>query len=107
MPRSKSRPRAAASRFAPPRSPGLSLRGTVAVDGQKRIWVLWSANKNGNFDIYGKHLTGDRWSGEIRLTSDPGTDLNPVAVTDAKGRVWVAWQAFRNGNLEILAAAQD
>jgi hypothetical protein len=83
------------------------LRAAVAVDGHGRVWVFWSANKNNNFDIYAKAMTGGKWSEELRLTSDPGMDVNPVAATDAQGRVWVAWQAFRNDNLEILAAAQS
>ena len=83
------------------------MRAAVAVDGQKRVWVFYSANREGNFDIYARSLAGGRWSSEIRLTSDPGTDLNPVAATDAKGRVWVAWQGFRGNNLQILAAAQN
>ena len=83
------------------------MRTTVAVDGRKRVWVFWSANRKGNFDIYARSYAGGRWSSELRLTSDPGPDLNPVAATDAKGRVWLAWQGFRNDNLEILAAAQN
>jgi hypothetical protein len=83
------------------------MRTAVAVDGQKRVWVFWSANKDGNFDIYAKSFAAGHWSSEMRLTSDPGTDLNPVAAADAKGRVWVAWQGFRKNNLEILAAAQE
>ena len=34
------------------------MRAAVAVDGQKRVWVFWSAFKSGNFDIYAKVLTG-------------------------------------------------
>jgi hypothetical protein len=83
------------------------MRAAVAVDGSKRVWVLWSANQNGNFDIYAAFLKGNKWSAPMRVTSDAGTDLNPVAATDSKGRVWAAWQAFRNGNLEILAAVQN
>jgi hypothetical protein len=83
------------------------VRTSVAVDGQKRVWVFWSANKDGNFDIYGRAYSGGRWSSEVRITDDPGTDLNPVAATDAKGRVWIAWQGFRNHNLEVLAAVQN
>jgi hypothetical protein len=82
------------------------MRTAVAVDRQKRVWVFWSANKDGNFDIYGRAYAGGRWSPEVRITTDSGTDLNPVAATDAKGRVWVAWQGFRKTNLEILAAVQ-
>ena len=83
------------------------MRTAVAVDGQKRVWVFWSANVNGNFDIHARSWSGGAWSPEMRVTTDPGTDLNPVATTDARGRVWLAWQGFRNGNLEILAAVQD
>jgi len=83
------------------------MRTAVAVDGSKRVWVFWSANREGNFDLYARSYSGGRWSKEIRLTSDAGTDLNPVAATDSQGRVWVAWQGFRNGNLEILATAQS
>ncbi|MBK5290268.1 MAG: hypothetical protein JJE04_01055, partial [Acidobacteriia bacterium] len=83
------------------------MRAAVAVDGSKRVWVIWSANHESNFDLYAKVQTGGKWSPEMRLTTGAGTDINPVAVTDSTGRVWVAWQAFRNGNLEILAAAQN
>jgi hypothetical protein len=83
------------------------MRAAVAVDGQKRVWVIWSANKNGNFDLYAKYMDGEKWSPEMRITTDPGQDLNPVAATDAKGRVWIAWQAFRADNLDILAAVQS
>ena len=83
------------------------MRTAVAVDGQKRVWVFWSANQNGNFDIYAKSFSGGKWSSEMRLTTDAGTDVNPVAATDVGGRVWLAWQGFRNGNLDILASVQD
>ena len=81
------------------------MRAAVAVDGNKRVWVIYSANREGNFDIYARSFTGGKFSAEQRLTTDAGTDVNPVAATDASGRVWVAWQAYRNNNLEILASA--
>ena len=83
------------------------MRTAVAVDGSKRVWVIWSGNAAGNFDIRARSYSGGKWSDEQRLTTDPGTDLNPVAATDSRGRVWVAWQGLRSGNLEILAAAQN
>jgi hypothetical protein len=82
------------------------LRSAVAIDGSGRVWVIWSANRAGNFDIYARYSDRGRWSREVRISSDPGTDVNPVAATDSSGRVWVAWQAFRGGNLDILAAVQ-
>jgi hypothetical protein len=83
------------------------MRSAVAVDGNGRVWVVWSANRSGNFDLYARYSSQGRWSREIRVTSDPGTDLNPVAATDSTGRVWIAWQAFRGNNLEVMAAAQS
>ena len=84
------------------------MRSTVAVDGQGRAWIIYSAQRNGNFDLYARSAAADgTMSTEIRLTSDAGTDLFPAAATDASGRVWVAWQGFRNSNLEILAAVQN
>ncbi len=83
------------------------MRSAVAVDGQGRAWIFYSAQRGGNFDIYARYAHADgSLSPEIRLTSDPGTDLFPVATTDASGRVWVAWQGYRNNNLEILASAE-
>jgi hypothetical protein len=83
------------------------MRVAVAIDGQGRAWIFYSAQRAGNFDLYARSARADgTLSSEIRLTSDPGTDLSPVAATDASGRVWVAWQGFRNNNLEILASAQ-
>ena len=84
------------------------MRVAVAVDGQKRVWVIWSAFRNGSYDLYARYKSVDgKWSTEQRITSDAGTDVNPVAATDAKGRVWIAWQGFRLGSLDVLAAAQE
>jgi len=83
------------------------MRSAVAVDGQGRAWIFYSAQRSGNFDIYARAADADgTLSPEIRLTTDAGSDLFPVAATDASGRVWVAWQGFRNNNLEVLATAQ-
>ena len=83
-----------------------AMRSAVAVDGSGRVWVIWSANRGGNFDLWARYSNQGKWSDEIRITSDPGMDVNPVATTDSTGAVWVAWQAFRGNNLDILVAAQ-
>ncbi len=74
----------------------------VAIDGQGRTWVVWSAQRAGNFDIFARAWRKGQWGSEIRISKDAGPDLNPVAATDVGGRVWIAWQGFRNGNLDIL-----
>jgi hypothetical protein len=84
------------------------MRTAVAVDGQGRAWIFYSAQRSGNFDIYARSALADgTLSSEMRVTSDPGTDLFPVAATDSSGRVWLAWQGFRNNNLEVLTSVQN
>ncbi|HYM13779.1 MAG TPA: hypothetical protein VEU62_23775 [Bryobacterales bacterium] len=83
------------------------FRTAIAVDGEGRVWVIWSANVGGNYDLYARCRQGRHWSEEMRLTQDPGPDLSPVAVTDAAGAVWVAWQGYRRDNFEVLAKRQQ
>jgi hypothetical protein len=78
----------------------------VAVDGSGHVWVFWSENKDGNFDLYARMVEGGRAGKTERLTTDPGADIAPAATTDAEGHVWVAWQAFRNGLGQIHALPQ-
>ncbi len=49
------------------------MRTAVAVDGQKRAWVFYSTQRNGNFDLYAKSITAaGTLSAELRLTIFPG-----------------------------------
>src|SRR5207237_6696697 len=59
-----------------------TMRATVAADGRKRVWVIWSARRNGNFDLFARWRDGARWSPEVRITTNAGNDVNPVAATD-------------------------
>ncbi len=80
-------------------------RPAVALDGGGAVWVIWSQNVKGNWDLYARGYQPDsaRWSDTIRLTRDPGSDINPVAVTDpTNGAVHVVWQGWRSGSFDIL-----
>ncbi|MCS6859374.1 MAG: hypothetical protein NZT92_03520 [Abditibacteriales bacterium] len=81
-------------------------RPTVAVDGQGRVWVVWSQNLDGNWDLLARGYSprADKWTHVKRLTRDGGADINPVANT-VRGRVLVAWQAWRRDNFDIWRMA--
>ncbi|RLE44426.1 hypothetical protein DRJ22_05940, partial [Candidatus Woesearchaeota archaeon] len=83
------------------------FKTAIAVDGEGRVWVFWSRNVSGNWDIFYRFRSNGKWSEEGRLTDETGPDINPAAATDSSGKVWVAWQAFRNGNSDILAVRQE
>ena len=79
----------------------------VAVDGQQRVWVFWSQNNNGNFDVYARPVVNGRPGRTVPITREAGADVDAVAATDSKGSVWVAWQGWRNGRAAIYSAIQS
>jgi hypothetical protein len=88
--------------------PGGDLFGTaIACDGQGRLWVVWSANVDDNWDLYGRYRAKDRWSAPMRITTAPGADFNHAATTDSEGNVWLAWQSFGQANSDVCAARQE
>ena len=88
--------------------PGLDVsRTAVAIDGKQRVWVVWSQNNRGNFDIFARSVAAGRPGPVIQISKEPGADIDPAAATDAQGNVWVAWQGWRNGRARIFAAWLD
>jgi len=84
-------------------------RPAVAVDGKGTVWVAWSQNTAGDWELYGRGYQegGGRWTPVQRITTDPGADVNVVAATGKSGRVWVAWQGWEKGDFAIRLQALD
>ena len=88
-------------------APGLDVwRPAVAVAPNGEVWVVWSQNNGGNWDLYARTYTpAERIFGETRrLTTGKGADINVVAAGNGASGVWIAWQAWRDGNFDILTA---
>ncbi|MBI4909109.1 MAG: exo-alpha-sialidase [Acidobacteria bacterium] len=73
----------------------------LAQDRLGRIWVVWSEQQNGNFDLYARAFDGKAWSKSERITNSPNSDINHVMASDAAGNIYLAWQSARNGNFDI------
>ena len=55
--------------------PGRDLyRPAVAVDGSGRAWVFWSANENGNFDLWARPIENGKPGAVVRLSTEAGSD---------------------------------
>jgi hypothetical protein len=78
----------------------------VAVDGAGKAWVVWSENRDDNFDVWARSFDGRAFSEPVRLSSDKGSDHSPVAATDSAGRVWIAWQGARDNVFQIHSRHQ-
>ncbi len=84
--------------------PGVSgdvWRPRLAFDGRGRLWILWSQQDGGNFDLFARWYDGSRFGPLQRLTTAPQSDFDhDVAYRD--GAIHVAWQAFRGSQSDIF-----
>jgi hypothetical protein len=88
--------------------PGGDLyRPAVAIDGSGHVWVFWSQNERGNFDLWARPVVAGKAGTVVRITREPGSDVFPAATVDSSGHVWVAWQGWRDGKASIFASHQN
>jgi hypothetical protein len=87
--------------------PGDYFLVKVGRHGQGRVWAVWSAQVNGNWDLYGRAYESGTWSPTTRLTEDPQPDIYHNLATDSNGALWLVWQGFRNGKSDIFARRYD
>ncbi|MGH9723393.1 MAG: hypothetical protein ACRD8O_24545, partial [Bryobacteraceae bacterium] len=62
-----------------PGTSGDSFLPQAAVDAQNRVWVVWSQQVNGNWDLYARRFdpAAQEWGRMERLTADALPDINP------------------------------
>ena len=77
------------------------FRTAVAYDGAGVLHAIWSAQVDGNWDLYERCRSADRWAAVERLTQAPGTDFHHKLIAAPNGDLWLAWQAMRNGQSDI------
>ena len=82
-------------------------RTAIAQDAKGRIWVVWSAQVDSNFDLYARSYDGARWSPAERLTTAPNSDIYHRLAADKAGNLYLAWQSARSGNFDIYMRVYD
>jgi len=88
-------------------SPGDLFQVRLAIDKNNKIWIVWSENKNGNWELVGKTYHQGEMSRIYRLTDSEEPDIFPSLISDVDGNIWMAWQSFRNGNSDIFLKCFD
>ncbi|NOX57096.1 MAG: hypothetical protein GXP27_22225 [Planctomycetes bacterium] len=82
-------------------------RTALCHDGKGALWVVTSAQNDGNWDLYGRRYADDRWEEPIRLTHNDQPDVHHTMVRAQDGSVWLVWQSFRDGQSDIYARRWD
>jgi len=92
-----------------PNTSGDSWAPQLAVDSRNRVWIVWSQQLNGNWDIWARFYdpSTQRWGPAERLTDHPLPDINPQVAADPQGRLAVAWQGFRDQHSNIFLRQFD
>ncbi len=88
-------------------APGDVFLVKIGRDRNGHMSAIWSAQVDGNWDLYARKFDGKDWSGVERLTNDIQPDVYHNVATDSNGNLWVAWQGFRNGKSDIFARRYD
>jgi hypothetical protein len=71
------------------------------------IWIVWSSQRDKNWDLFGRPYKDGKLGPEIKLSSGPGPHIWHVMTTDSRGRAWLVWQGFHDGQSDIFARCAD
>lgn len=90
-----------------PGAAGDLFRTAIAEDAGGKVWVVWAAQVNGDFDLYASTLERGRWSRPERVTQAKGPDIFHTLVRDWDGKLHLAWQSARAGQFDIYLRTYD
>ena len=87
--------------FAVSAASGDVYRTAVAEDSEGKVWVIWSEQVEGNWDLYARDFDGDGWGKIKRLTTGSQPDIHHKAVRDSSGTIHLVWQGARANRFGI------
>ena len=87
--------------FAVSPADGDVYRTAVAEDDEGKIWVVWSEQVGGNWDLYARAFDGETWGSIQRLTQAAQPDIHHQAVRGPSGTIHLVWQGARGNRFGI------
>ena len=87
--------------------PGDHFRVELAGTHDDTLWVVWSSQRDHNWDLYGRPYKNGKLGDEVRLTDDSGPDIWHRMTTDQRGRAWLVWQGAHDDKFAIYARCAE
>jgi len=82
---------------------GAEYRPRLAVTPEDTIWVVWSARRRGQWQIYARTYANGTPGVELRVTENALYDFRPVVLAARNGRIWLAWErGTKDKTLQIV-----
>jgi len=80
-------------------TPGHDASPTIITASDGKMWLFWTSNRTGDYNIYYRTSSNDgaSWTSDAQVTTDPASDMRPSVTQAADGKIWIAWQSDRNG----------
>ena len=72
------------------------LAPSIAQASDGNIWVVWSSDRTGNYELFYKVYDSSSWSDATQLTTDPQYDFHPAIMQANDTAIWVVWDSDRN-----------
>ena len=77
-------------------------RTAVAEDAEGKVWVFWSEQVKGNWDLYARAFDGEGWGAIERLTTAAQPDIHHQAMRSPDGTIHLVWQGARGDRFGIF-----
>jgi len=76
-------------------------------DNSDCVWLLWTTNRKGNFDIYYQIYSKGKWSTPKPLTYSHHWDEYATGCSTNSGQIWITWNSYQCGNDDIYYVYGD
>jgi len=81
---------------------GLEFQPEIVSLG-KDLFVVWSAKRNGNWQIVGRMIKDGNPQEELVISDGKGINWRPALTADNNGNIWIVWERKIEKNFEIVA----
>ncbi len=82
-------------------------RTAVAEDAEGKIWVVWSEQVRGNWDLYARAFDGHNWGSVERLTTAAQPDIHHRLARGPDRKLHLVWQGARGDRFGIFHRSYD